>query len=205
MKGDLSMYYFSFLLLRLFLEPSSSHRGQLNADFIRDHRMAAQIVSRMSEEEIINTLGHEVADAVTAHSDLESFNLVRAPWRQVRKFVFFPGFLDDYTVMVSELFTSGAYKAMPPEECLERVAILTCLRIFNCPVDDLPGLLQNIYNELLYLRISVRGIPVSSVVGDGTSSSSSSSLKPEDRVINQVDMFTRPWHPLLQSIRLFLE
>ncbi len=139
-------------------------------------------------------VGQDVLDSFSSSfTDFESFNLLEAPWSQIKKFVFFPGLLDDYTKMVSDLFSSGAHQNMPAEFVLERVAILTCLRIFNCPVDDLPCLLQNLYNELFYLRISVRGIPLSA------------SNTNTHRVINQLDLFNQPWHPILQNIRLLLE
>ena len=157
------------------------------------------MLAEVAHAESFPALGQEFCDGIaSSFPEFESFNLFQAPWSQVKKFLFFPGFLDDYTEMVADLFSSGAFRRMPYDFVLERVAILTCLRIFCCPVDDLSGLLHTIFNELLFLRISVRGI-------SATPASTAPTIPIDHRVINQVELFSRPWHPLLPSIRLLLE
>jgi hypothetical protein len=155
--------------------------------------------AEVAHVEVIQTLSQEISYTIaSAFPEFESFNLLEAPWIQIKKFILTSGFLDDYTEMVSELFTSGAYKNMPAGFVLEKVAILTCLRIFNCPVDDVECLLQSIFNELLFLRVSVRGIPE-------TTTAAATNIPTEQRVINQVALFSHPWHPIIPSIRLLLE
>lgn len=162
--------------------------------------MAAELIENSSERQMERIIGeqYDKNEIMKHHPDLMSVNLTESKWNQIRKMITFPGFINDYIVAI-DTFIQDPHASR--EKKLELLAIITALKIFSTPKCHLSECIRDCFTEILALRTTSTGIPLSK------GESATLAAKDKQSILNEAELYRptkEPLDPLLNSIKMML-
>lgn len=162
------------------------------------HRMAAEMIESLTQTELERFFGDEFDqnEIMKHHIDLYPVALDETKWEDIRSMITFPNFTHDY---IRTAYTIILNPTANRDDKLEKLAIITALKIFSTPKSHLSVCIRECFTEILAVRTMSSGIKV------GGEASTLASLN-EKSILNMAELYRakEPLDYLLVSIKMML-
>lgn len=164
------------------------------------HRMAAEMIESLTQADLERIFGDDFDqnEIMKHHIDLYPVALDEAKWKDIQYMITFPNFIHDYIRMA---YTIVLNPTASRNDKLEKLAIITALKIFSAPKSHLSVCIRECFAEILAVRTMSSGIKVG-----GEAVASSLASQDEESILNVAELYRakEPLDYLLVSIKMML-